>query len=218
MHLQLGPTNARLLDGSTSWDAAAENALRIWNANMGSTQFVSQRNSTAARADANGINNVFFSGNIYGESWGSGVLAVTLIYYSGQQMSETDVLFNAGYTWNSYRGPQQGGTIDFHRVALHEFGHAIGLDHPDEAGQWITAIMNAYVSDVDGLMLDDVSGARSLYGAPVINPPPVIPAPLAPAPVILTQPRHQTATVGDSVSFNVTVSSQIPVTYRWLKN
>ena len=218
MHLQLGPTNTALLDGSTSWDAAAEDALELWNRNIGSTQFVSQRNSTAARGDGNGINNVFFSGSIYGESWGTGVLAVTLIHYSGQQMAETDVLFNSGYTWNSYRGPQQGGTIDFHRVALHEFGHAMGLDHPDAAGQWVTAVMNAYVSDVDGLMLDDVSGARALYGAPGTNAPPVVSAPPAPPPVILTQPRNQTVTAGDSVAFTVTVSSQVPATYRWLKN
>ena len=45
---------------------------------------------------------------------------------------------------DAYPGPvrhtAQGGTLyDFYRIALHEFGHAAGLDHPDEAGQAVVA-------------------------------------------------------------------------------
>ena len=49
---------------------------------------------------------------------------------------------------------------------MHELGHVLGLDHPDQARQTVTAIMNARVSDLDRLQADDVSGARSLYGTP----------------------------------------------------
>ena len=51
-------------------------------------------------------------------------------------------------SWNSYRGNLRtsGATSvhDFMRVALHEFGHVLGLDHPDENGQRVTALMNSH--------------------------------------------------------------------------
>ena len=48
---------------------------------------------------------------------------------------------------------------------IHEFGHAIGLGHPDEAGQEVVAIMNSSFSG-DTLQPDDIAGARALYGGP----------------------------------------------------
>jgi hypothetical protein len=93
--------------------------------------------------------------------------------------SETDVVFNNNLKWDSYRGPIQGSgstaTFDFHRVALHEFGHVLGLDHPNQHGQSVVAIMNSIISDLDHLADDDIAGARSLYGFKITSPlhPPV---------------------------------------------
>jgi hypothetical protein len=55
--------------------------------------------------------------------------------------------------------------MDFHRVALHEFGHVVGLDHPDLAKpkQTVSAIMNSTISNFDSLRPDDINGAHSIY-------------------------------------------------------
>jgi hypothetical protein len=215
MHLQLGPAAAALSDGSSSWGASAEDALNTWNSYLGTFRFNVVRDSTVTRAQGNGTNNVFFSGDVYGTAWGTGVLAVTLTYSAGTSQTETDVLFNTQFNWNSYRGALRytstGAPIyDFHRVAMHEFGHVLGLDHPDENGQSVTALMNSRISALDALAADDISGGQSIYGATAsttVSPP-----------VITSQPASRTVTAGSVTSFNVSVSSAAPVSYQWLKN
>ena len=213
MQLQLGTNAPALADGFTSWGASAEDALARWNTNMGALRVAVVRDSTAPRAEGNRLNNVFFSDTIYGDAWGGNVLAVTLIYSSGSTTTETDVLFNNRLTWNSYRGALRftaTGTpvYDFHRVALHEFGHALGLDHPDENGQNVSALMNSRITSLDALTADDIAGAQALYGAAV---------PVVALPVITSQPVSRTVTAGQSVSFTVAANSTAPLTYRWLK-
>jgi hypothetical protein len=83
--------------------------------------------------------------------------------------NEADVIFNSAFSWNSYRGtlrqrPDGGTLADLHRVALHEFGHVLGLNHPNEFGQSVDSIMNSSVSNVDTLQTDDLTGAAALYG------------------------------------------------------
>ncbi len=113
---------------------------------------------------------------IYGDDFGDSVLAVTLTDQSGGHTLETDVLFNTANNFNSYRGSAYGagtiGSFDIHRIAVHEVGHVIGLDHPDDHGQTVDAIMNAHVSTLDQLQVDDVGGAVALYGAPPGAPSP----------------------------------------------
>jgi hypothetical protein len=177
MQLQLGPVNRPLLDGATSWDAVAEDALASWNSNLSSVQFSAVRNSTAAIARGNRLNNVFWSSTVYGDAWDTRTLGITLSTYDPRtsRYSETDVIFNSTVQWDSYRGPLRTASPgvnlnEFRRVALHEFGHALGLNHPDDVGQTVTAIMNARSSNVDALTPDDIAGARAIYDNPN-NPP-----------------------------------------------
>lgn len=169
MHLQLGDSGGALMDGSRSWNSAAESALAIWNSYIRRTQFAVVRDSTAPIRHGNGVNNVFFGDNVYGTSF-SGAVAITTEWTSRGVRTEGDVIFNTQYAWNSYRGALRraagGGTLyDIRRVAIHEFGHVLGLDHPDEAGQIVAAIMNSSVSNLDTVQPDDIAGAQALYGA-----------------------------------------------------
>ena len=156
MQLQLGSSSGALINGCSSWGCAAERALGDWNQFLNRLQFSAVRNSTAAIEDGNAVNNVFYADDVYGDPWDRDTLAVTLLSFVGTRLIETDVLFNTTFNWNAYDGPLRranlGGTLqDFQRVALHEFGHVLGLDHPDQFGQNVNAIMNSTIGDTDGL-------------------------------------------------------------------
>jgi hypothetical protein len=200
MQLQLGSTNGTLIDGSNSWGESAEDALASWNGGMTNMRFTVVRDSTAARSNGNRVNNVFFSSTIYGDEWDSRTLAVTLSRTNTNGLfSEADVIFNNSLSWNSYRGALRtasgGGRLyDFRRVALHEFGHVLGLDHPDDIGQRISAVMNSTTSNTDALTADDLAGAKAIYDSGV-----TIPA----APTIYMQGAVSYRTTGSTLNFQV---------------
>jgi len=179
MQVKLG--SAQTLQDGTNYSSSFVAALDAWNAVVRDVQFAGTVGAAGAGGDGNRVNEVFFSANVYGQAWGSTTLAVTTTEYSTTQplsdgsyrRTEADILFNSGRTWNSYRGALQSGTVDLRRVAVHELGHALGLDHPDEAGQTVTAIMNSHISDVDALQRDDLDGAQRLYGVPGVALGPV---------------------------------------------
>ncbi|HMJ89324.1 MAG TPA: matrixin family metalloprotease [Candidatus Acidoferrum sp.] len=161
--LQLDATRAPefLSDGHNSWDAVANEALELWNSVLPTIRFTSL--DGFGNGDGNERNEVFFSQAIYGHRFPRDVLAVTTTWFIGDERVEGDTVFNASIPWNSYRGDFDGHSVDFRRVAIHEFGHLVGLDHPDEAKQVVPAIMNSIVSDLDAITEDDALGASALY-------------------------------------------------------
>lgn len=162
MHLSLGDPTP-LSDGFASFDQSAADALNIWNTYLVHLRFASVIASPLPPADSDYDNSVLFSSSIFGEAFGSNTLAVTLISSRSNVRVETDVLVNDAYTWDSYRGPTRPDVYDFHRVILHEFGHVLGLEHPDEDRQTVTALMNSRSSNIDAVQTDDIAGARSLH-------------------------------------------------------
>lgn len=170
MQLQLGSGSGALIDGSTSWNQVATNALATWNTHIDLVKFAAVQDSTARRAENDGVNSVFFDSSVFGDPFERNTLAIATSWYrvsTGAKL-ESDVVFNTAKSWNSYRGNLRGAN-DFYRVALHEFGHTLGLDHPDENGQRVSALMNSEISNLDALTADDIAGGRALYGGGVTS-------------------------------------------------
>lgn len=169
IRLLLGDTT-NLSDGS-SFNQSARTAAQAWNAVMGSAQFATET-ATGTPSESNGINELAFAAQVYGRDFGENVLAVTTGYSFSNQRAEADIIFNSARSWDSYRGTRPvtlpAGTIDLQRVALHELGHVLGLDHPDEAepAQSVAAIMNSTISSRFELSTDDIEAVQSLYGPP----------------------------------------------------
>ena len=143
------------------WNRAFEDAMYEWS-EKSVFEFRIIREFGDPCVDPNvssAINGVAFSTTACGESWGDSTLAVTQIYFSGDTIEQTSILFNQYLAWNVYSGPQQGFVFDFRRVALHELGHALGLGHESRG----RPIMHPTDGNVESLTADDLNGVASLY-------------------------------------------------------
>ena len=171
------PVRMHLGNLSTAWRNAAIDGLRAWNAAGSRFSFSWSSTSRAAvnceRYD--GTNSVIWSDRQCSSgrwlAWDDNLLAKTHLWTlrSTGAIVDADVMFNNAKRWSIYNGRlrrSRGDTVwDFRRVATHEFGHVLGLDHPDDHGQVRPALMNSETSDIDTLQPDDVNGVRGLYGS-----------------------------------------------------
>jgi hypothetical protein len=174
MHLTLGPGSGTMPDGTASYNAAVANAMSTWNGHIDVAKFAAVPDSTRPNGDGDLVNHVFFDDDFYGEQFGELTLAITTRWtLNGSERVEADVVFNNRIQWSSYRGNVRSANgrdlWDITRVAMHELGHALGLDHPDERGQSVTALMNSILGNLDSLTADDIAGARSMYGAAAVT-------------------------------------------------
>src|SRR3954447_11103424 len=216
LQLGLGSAGRTLQDGNTSWDDAVLPVAGTWNQVIGRVRISNNLNPQAPVTSGDRVNAVVFSNSIFGQSFGSGTLAVTYYTSSGSNMIESDTLFNRGANFDSYRGPLQfvphGPAIaDIRRVFLHEMGHTLGLGHPDTGGQHVTAVMNSIVSNQEILSSDDIAGGQYLYGAGVPSTPTPTPVPTPTATPTVAPTATATIPPGTSTSHLANISTRMAV-------
>jgi hypothetical protein len=92
---------------------------------------------------------------IGGYNFGTSTLAQAYLPPAANNYSVAgDIQFNTGLSYNI------GSTYDLFTVALHEFGHALGLYHSTTSG---TVMYSTYTSAMNGLVADDSNGIRNIY-------------------------------------------------------
>ncbi len=92
---------------------------------------------------------------------GSNVLARA--FFPSSSAAGGDIVFDSGNT--SFFSSAQ----NFFLTALHEIGHALGLNHEPSGGD--VAIMNPFINtSLTGLQTDDIDGIRVVYGTQDFGP------------------------------------------------
>ena len=103
-------------------------------------------------------------------AFGNSTLAVQQRWFSNSStnLNKTGTIFNNGLlfgqqiTWDIYNGPFISGEPDFRRVAVHELGHGLGLDHTTINPAIMLASVSAG-SSIESPQVDDLAGVDALY-------------------------------------------------------
>jgi len=156
---------------SPDWDSAFAEAAQQWTDMTDFDYTVVNQYSDPCDTSTQGQAQVGvdFTPNQCGAQF-TEALASTLVYTQGNQIVRADIVFDETVNWSVYTGAHKlfnTGTgilqiYDFRRVALHELGHLLGLDHSAEA-----SIMNVGSGhlDLEQLTQDDIDGVAAIYSA-----------------------------------------------------
>ncbi len=144
---------------------ALQRAFARWNAADLDVQLWYDGKHKTADLQPDGLYSVLFSDNW--EEWGTDnalAFAASWAWEDGAGL-DCDVVFLTENQWGAVRwdtsstGPASGH-YDMEAVAVHEWGHCLGLGHSDSSA----AVMYAYYQGIRDLDQDDIDGAAAIYG------------------------------------------------------
>lgn len=156
-----GASTGPIDNGLTAWDSITDQlSVPSAGTTLNCPSLVKECPGRQVRDGQNDVGWVSIKGN--------NTLGVT--WYNTSTM-EADIAFDTGQPW-SIDGAT--GTFDVFSVAIHEFGHALGLGHSEENDTVMAAYYGGVVS---GPGADDVAGILAIYdpGEPEPTPTPAPP-------------------------------------------
>ena len=146
---------------TATWEAAIEKAATVWEAVANiNLALVSDNGSPEACNGDQQDDPRFGDIRIGAVNLGTGALGETFLpppFNGGTDAGDIFLNSNPIATWNI------NSAYDLETVAIHEFGHALGLGE----SQITTACMYAYYNGTkQSLTSDDIAGIQSVWGAP----------------------------------------------------
>jgi len=164
--------NTNSFSAGSNWDTKLQNAMYHWTDIKGSGfNFYVGYDNDGTYNNSNGMNEIYLN-PIDGPN---GVLAVTharwdcyWLGYWHEKRTESDIVFDSAESWSlSTLAYEPSNSHNFEHVALHELGHALGLNHSNNA----LNVMNSMYPNGGTIghikesipIGDDRSGLRYLY-------------------------------------------------------
>ncbi|HXG12034.1 MAG TPA: matrixin family metalloprotease [Gemmataceae bacterium] len=143
---------------ASAWQNAILKAAQVW-AQQANINFavVADSGADSGAGDYQQGDPTFGDIRIGGYNYGCPTLAMAYMPPPVNNYSIAgDFTFNTGQVWNL------GTNYDVFTVAMHEFGHALGLGHSTSSS---AAMYSSYNGVKNGLSSDDINGIRAIYGA-----------------------------------------------------
>lgn len=124
--------------------------------------------TTTTVAPTDGTNAVFYS-----NADGGGALATCFYAFSGSNMVGFDIQYYDRFGANDFvwAVSPTGSQFDIESVAVHEFGHALGMDHSAVAGATMFPSVSAGSTANRTLAADDIAGVQAIYGVSAVGTP-----------------------------------------------
>ncbi len=145
---------------NSSFNSSFVEALNQWNG----LSLFSYSSINAAADPCVGPNSTHgweFNSHWCGTSFGGSTVAIAFgAWNASNELIDVGIVFNTAWPWDVHNG--SGPNVDFRRVATHELGHTLGLDHDNT----FAALMNAFYSEtIETPQTDDINGLRAIYGS-----------------------------------------------------